>query len=117
MDFVMFIFWVIVVIALIVWLSNADAKYKLEMSGVTDGSITSSDVSAYGTPQPAFICPHCQQKGRVLTKPIKKKAGLSGAKATGAILTGGVSLLATGLSRKDEVTEAHCLNCNSTWHF
>ncbi|MBB41671.1 MAG: hypothetical protein CMF01_16490 [Hyphomonas sp.] len=71
----------------------------------------------HGAPNVQMVCPHCQTKGKVLTKPIKKKAGISGAKATGAILTGGVSLVATGLSRKDAVTEAHCANCSSTWHF
>jgi len=107
----------IALLAIIIIAGDADAKAKLERSGITDGSITPSDVTLYGTPQPAFICPHCQEKGKVLTKTIKKKAGISGAKATGAILTGGMSLLATGLSRKDVVTEAHCTNCKSTWQF
>lgn len=71
----------------------------------------------YGPLNTAFICPHCQEKGHVRTKPIKKKAGISGAKATGALLTGGLSILATGLSRKENLTEAHCCNCNTTWHF
>ena len=46
-----------------------------------------------------------------------RKMGISGAKATGALLTGGLSLLFTGLSREEEFTQAHCLTCNSTWHF
>jgi len=37
-------------------------------------------------------------------KSVKAKQGISGGKATGAILTGGVSLLATGLSRKANLT-------------
>jgi hypothetical protein len=48
---------------------------------------------------------------------VSRKAGISGGKATGAILTGGLSLLATGLSRKERLTEAHCDNCGSTWTF
>ena len=64
-----------------------------------------------------LICPHCQQKGGVHTKSIQAKKGISGGKATGAVLTGGVSLLATGLSRKEQSTEAFCSNCKSTWHF
>lgn len=36
---------------------------------------------------------------------------------TGAILTGGVSILATGLSRKEAATEAFCTHCKSTWQF
>ena len=34
-----------------------------------------------------------------------------------AILTGGISMLATGLPRKEVSTEAHCNNCRSTWQF
>jgi hypothetical protein len=69
----------------------------------------------YGNTFPEAICPHCQTKGTVRMKPGLVKAGISGAKATGAILTGGVSLLATGLSRKENVTQAHCVNCGVTW--
>lgn len=68
-------------------------------------------------PNPALICPHCQTKGQVRTTRTRHKAGVSGAKATGAVLTLGVSLLATGLSRKEWVTNAHCLACGSKWMF
>jgi len=71
----------------------------------------------WGSLNPALVCPHCQARGKVRTKGLKVKKGISGAKATGAVLTGGVSLLATGLSRKEATTQAHCDNCNSTWHF
>lgn len=63
----------------------------------------------------ALICPHCQEKGRVRTKLVKRKMGVSGGKATAAILTSGVSMLATGLSRKEQSTEAYCGNCASKW--
>ena len=63
------------------------------------------------------ICPHCQTKGSVTTKQIKKKVGVSGGKATAGILTCGLSLFAVGLSRKDVITEAECSNCNSIWHY
>ncbi|HPO33816.1 MAG TPA: hypothetical protein PLI32_10745 [Deltaproteobacteria bacterium] len=80
-----------------------------------------SDSITYGTLNKQLICPHCQTKGQVRTRfhSMKQKKGISGAKATGAILTGGLSLLATGLSRKETVsyTTAHCSNCNSTWNF
>jgi hypothetical protein len=71
----------------------------------------------WGRLQPPMICPHCQRSGGVRTKMVRRKAGISGAKATGAILTGGLSLLATGLSRKEHITEAHCDNCGSSWTF
>lgn len=71
----------------------------------------------YGIVNPIIICPQCQMKGYVHTKPFEKKNGISGAKATGAILTGGISLLLTGLSQTDNVTQAHCENCNTDWVF
>ena len=64
-----------------------------------------------------MVCPHCQSRGSVTTKIVKRKKGVSGAKATGALLTLGWSLLVTGLSRKEEETEAHCTACGATWHF
>lgn len=64
-----------------------------------------------------LVCPHCQSRGSVTTKTVKRKKGVSGAKATGAILTLGWSLLATGLSRTEQETEAHCMSCGATWHF
>lgn len=75
------------------------------------------DSLKWGAISPVYICPHCQTKGFVRTTPVKRKKGISGAKATGAILTLGVSMLATGLSRKEGLTQAHCGNCNSTWDF
>lgn len=62
-----------------------------------------------------MICPHCNRKGTVSTKRKMAKQGISGGKATGAVLTGGLSLFATGLSRKVPVTEAHCSGCGVTW--
>lgn len=64
-----------------------------------------------------MICPHCQTQGSVTTKQVKKKTGIHGGKATAAILTCGISMLGTGLSRKQQVTEAHCNNCGATWNF
>jgi len=69
----------------------------------------------HGRISPQVICPHCQTRGTVRTKGIKKKAGISGGKATAALLTGGFSLLATGLARKDKLTQSHCENCGSMW--
>ena len=71
----------------------------------------------HGQLHPMMLCPHCQEKGNVRTQPVKRKKGVSGGKATAAILTGGVSLLATGLSRKEQSTEAYCSNCGSKWDF
>lgn len=72
---------------------------------------------AWGSVNGAIVCPHCETRGRVRTKRVERKRGISGGKATGAILTGGLSLLATGLSRKEHPTQAHCDHCGSTWEF
>lgn len=73
--------------------------------------------STYGAVNLAMVCPHCQAKGKVRTKKVDQKAGVSGGKATAALLTGGISLLATGLSRKVKITQAHCDACESDWAF
>jgi hypothetical protein len=64
-----------------------------------------------------IVCPQCGTTGYVTTRKLKAKKGLSGGKATGAVLTAGVSILATGLSRKEMVTRAACANCRSQWTF
>jgi flagellar biosynthesis GTPase FlhF len=70
-----------------------------------------------GSVNPKIECRQCRHTGAVRVKQITQKAGISGGKATGALLTGGVSLLATGLSRKQQVTQARCDNCGSNWFF
>jgi len=71
----------------------------------------------WGKIRPMIVCPQCQTKGFVRTKSVKRKKGVSGAKVTGALFTAGFSILATGLSRKEGLTQAHCDNCDSTWDF
>lgn len=63
-----------------------------------------------------LICPHCQTRGQVTVRAVTQKKGVSGGKATGAILTGGVSMLATGLSRKEHVRQMTCGNCGTIWN-
>jgi hypothetical protein len=43
------------------------------------------------------------------------KKGISGAKAMGGLFTGGISLLATGLSRKENATQRWCAQCDTYW--
>jgi hypothetical protein len=74
-------------------------------------------VKQWGSTSLNYICPHCQTKGKVRTMPVKRKKGVSGAKLTGAAFTLGLSIIATGLSRKEGLTQAHCENCGSTWDF
>jgi len=47
-------------------------------------------MGAYGDSEMA--CPHCQNKGTISTKAVKRKKGLSGGKLMGGLLTGGISL-------------------------
>lgn len=51
--------------------------------------------------------PHCGHTNCVRTTREKQKAGISGGKATGAILAGGASLLAIGLSPQGLGNEVH----------
>lgn len=67
-------------------------------------------------PDTKIICPHCRTKGTVTTRKVTLKRGVSGGKATGALLTGGVSMLATGLSRKEATIELSCSDCAMVWH-
>jgi len=71
----------------------------------------------YGATNAAMMCPHCQTNGKIRTKHVQQKKGISGGKAVATVLTGGLSLLAVGLSRKEGATQAHCENCNNTWFF
>lgn len=66
-------------------------------------------------PNPFVQCPYCLWTGTVRMYRTTRKQGISGGKATGAILTGGVSLIGTGLSRKVDVTEANCTHCHTRW--
>jgi hypothetical protein len=71
----------------------------------------------FGPVNSALVCSHCQEKGYVRTKTVDQKKGISGGKATAAVLTAGVSTLFAGLSRHEVNTQAHCNNCHSTWVF
>ncbi|MCK5828520.1 hypothetical protein KAH43_08380 [Candidatus Bipolaricaulota bacterium] len=64
-----------------------------------------------------MICPHCQTKGTVRTRVVEMKRGISGSKAMGGLVTGGISLLLTGLARKERVTRARCKHCRAVWHY
>lgn len=91
----------------------------LMFAGLFTGVVKPEDLPQKPKPRTntAMVCPHCQSKGTVTTERVKMKKGVSGTKATAAVLTGGVSILATGLSRKEALTRAHCTSCGNTWHF
>lgn len=64
---------------------------------------------------PNMVCPHCQAKGTVTADPVTVKRGVSGGKATGALLTGGASMLVTGLSQKQQAMSMSCSSCGMKW--
>ena len=88
---------------LIIWLSPKKTPEELWRENVR--AQKQEVVTQWGEKNLVLICPHCQTKGFVRTKSLTLKKGVSGVKATGAVLTGGLSLLATGLSRKEDTTQ------------
>ena len=64
---------------------------------------------------PALRCPHCGMVGTVSTAKVDVNDGVSGGKATAGFLTGGLSLIVTGLSRHSRVTQATCGHCAMSW--
>lgn len=96
----------------------ADASTQAPRSAWSEikAGLTATPTAAPRGGRPKAVCPHCQTVGSVTAREVKQKQGISGGKATGAVLTGGVSMLATGLSRKQKVTEMKCSNCKTVWH-
>lgn len=93
-------------------------RKKSSSFGVQQNIDTGLFVSMSGyTLNGAMVCPHCQGSNCVMTRSKSKKKGVSGSKLTGAYFTFGFSMLATGLSRKEKVTEAKCKRCGSVWSF
>jgi hypothetical protein len=81
-----------------------------------DEAILRAQLGAYKPRGDVLIkCPYCHQTGGVTTRRTTAKRGVSGGKATGAVLTGGMSLLATGLSRHEDVTKFRCQRCRTRW--
>jgi hypothetical protein len=93
------------------------AKPKGFFAKLMDGAREAERFGTYGAVNSALVCPHCQVKGKVRTKEVKRKKGISGGKVAAAVLLSPVTLLATGLSRKEQATQAHCDNCDSSWDY
>lgn len=109
---------IVVIIVVVYFVSHNSSHLSPEEVKQFEDDRKRKNIEAYwDSTNPALVCPHCQTKGNVRTKVVNRKKGISGAKATGALLTGGLSILATGLSRKEGLTQAHCDSCNSTWDF
>jgi transcription elongation factor Elf1 len=99
------------------WISKREESKRPEKEAELAKIRTEQELTKWGTLNTQMICPHCQTKGFIRTTLVSLKKGVSGGKATAALLTGGLTMLATGLSRKEKATQAHCENCNNTWIF
>ena len=76
-----------------------------------------SRIQEHGKINAVLVCPHCQATGSVRSKPVDRKTGISGGKIAAAVLLSPLTLIATGLSRNERATQAHCDRCGSTWTF
>ena len=56
-------------------------------------------------------CPHCGSQGTLEAQGEVESKGLSGAKVAGALATGGLSLFATGLRKKQKTEIFRCSEC------
>ncbi len=90
-----------------------EAKESAQIKATAD----IADLLAYGEVNAAMLCPHCGERGLIRTKKVLAKKGISGGKATAAVLTGGISVIGTGLSRNEVETKAHCDFCKNDWAF
>ena len=116
---VIYLLMVICPIALIGWMIAIDRARYLQMTPEQQNVYreNSKNTLLYGSKNSAIVCQQCQTKGNVYTRRIVKKSGVSGGKATAALLTGGISLFAVGLSKKVPSTDAFCTNCKTKWSF
>lgn len=99
-------------------IERAQVQWERDMFGGTQQELQAQEAArleARRQSQLQIVCPHCGVRGHVVASTQKIKQGISGGKATAAIATGGYSLLATGLSRKVDVTKLHCRNCAISW--
>jgi DNA-directed RNA polymerase subunit RPC12/RpoP len=87
--------------------------YLAVKSGNSPAAAAARDEKA--AQQRSIVCQHCQTRGYVTSRRVVRKRGISGGKATGALFTGGASMLATGLSRKQWVTHMRCASCGTEW--
>ena len=97
-------FWLAGIALIVCFLTNDESALEAEKQRIRDQ-------------QAQIVCPHCQTRGHVTACQVKLTKGISGSKATAALLTGGLSMLGTGLSRKEIATQAHCSNCGSVWYY
>ena len=101
------IFWIIVV-AFVGMLIVAGLHFY---RALPDQRIESAKALVYGELNPQLICPHCNVKGQVRTKPDVEKKGIS----TINKVTGGMGSYGMALPGNKLFTRATCGNCWHTW--
>lgn len=133
-EFIGFIFWLIywvfyvgmwllgafVVLGLIGMLfapPQSEEERKFEQEHQKKNADNFGKFLSHGSLNQMLKCSHCDEKGGVRTKGVNERKGISGGKAVGGLLTGGASLLATGISRREKLTKAFCEKCGSSWKF
>lgn len=66
-------------------------------------------------PQAAIVCRFCHERGGVGVDVRTQRAGIDATKAGAAMLTGGASVLAVGLTGERKVHRLTCATCQMTW--
>lgn len=91
-----------------------DIIWGILVLGVVGYGFAMAAADEFGGPNSKVICDYCGVNA-VRVSDVTRKTGISGGKATGAFLTGGVSMLATGLSQKQGAKHLACRNCGMEW--
>ena len=76
--------------------AEKEARLRRQQTSIAGWNLQQRE---YGGINTAMVCPHCQSIGKTRTKEVKQKKGVSGGKATAAVLTG--CLLYTSPSPRD----------------
>ena len=91
--------------------------FKTDMAVATPAAVVQEQSQPEQSPRPVgqIECLYCHSSGTVVVQKVKKKKGVSPGKATAGILTLGVSLVGTGLAKKEVVSQLTCAACGMTW--
>lgn len=137
-EFIGFIFWLVfwlvswifylgmwlIGACVVIWIislpflpAKTEEEQKFEREQQKRNADSVGKFLSHGALNQMLKCPHCDEKGGVRTKGANERKGISGGKAVGGLLTGGLSLVATGISRREKLTKAFCEKCRSSWSF
>jgi hypothetical protein len=97
--------------------AKADADAIIQAKVVAEEKAKADAEARKPVGDAAIVCPYCQKRGQVSTRRVKVKTGFSTAKASFAVVTFGITTLATGLAKKGYITKARCGHCWSHWEY